>query len=307
MAVGLGKHQIEPWLKQIRKLFPVPSISVACINSPKSTTLSGDRDQIHAMSSLLKEQNIFARILRVEVAYHSQHITSIAAEYNLKLSGILCQDPAADSPMMVSSVTGKPISSDQLCSPGYWVRNLVSPVLFSTALATLCNTLDLSAIVEIGPHSALQGPVKETLEEVSRGQKIDYHSCILRGFPASRSMFDTLGSIFCRGVHMDLREINQQMKTSTALMPLQDLPGYRFDHSKTFWKEGRLSKESRFRRWHRLDLLGKPVVDYNPLEPRWRNFLKVSEMPWTKSHEVCASSVPLTHSQALTDNRSLDR
>jgi hypothetical protein len=67
---------------------------------------------------------------------------------------------------------------------------------------------------------------------------------------------------------------------------ITDLPEYPFDHSCTYWPRGRLGKEFRFRRNIRHDLLEKPGLDWNPLEPRWRHFLKLSELPWAEDHKI---------------------
>lgn len=45
-------------------------------------------------------------------------------------------------------------------------------------------------------------------------------------------------------------------------------------------------KTHRFRNIPRLDLVGKPVEDFNPLEPRWKNILRVYELPWMTDHKV---------------------
>ncbi|PVH91333.1 hypothetical protein DM02DRAFT_498720, partial [Periconia macrospinosa] len=67
---------------------------------------------------------------------------------------------------------------------------------------------------------------------------------------------------------------------------IESLPEYPFDHSCTYIPAGRLSRSFRFREHKKLNLLGKPVVDWNPLQPRWRNFLKISELPWVKDHKI---------------------
>ena len=67
---------------------------------------------------------------------------------------------------------------------------------------------------------------------------------------------------------------------------MTDLPEYPFDHSVSHWLESRIS--SRFRTHHqgKIDLLGKPVADWNPLEAKWRNNIRVSEMPWIEDHTI---------------------
>jgi zearalenone synthase, highly reducing iterative type I polyketide synthase len=69
-------------------------------------------------------------------------------------------------------------------------------------------------------------------------------------------------------------------------MILPDIPSYPFDHSKGYWFESRLGNHFRTFPQNKLDLLGKPVADWNPLEAKWRNVIRVSEMPWVEDHVV---------------------
>lgn len=64
-AVGLGREEVTEYLTD--------GVTIACENSPDSTTLSGDADQIDLVVSKIKEScpDTLARRLRVDMAYHS--------------------------------------------------------------------------------------------------------------------------------------------------------------------------------------------------------------------------------------------
>ena len=64
-SLGLGKQDV---LRYLRK-----GINIACENSPKNVTLSGDPEILsHLVEQLKMEQpEIFVRPLNVKVAYHS--------------------------------------------------------------------------------------------------------------------------------------------------------------------------------------------------------------------------------------------
>ena len=57
-------------------------------------------------------------------------------------------------------------------------------------------------------------------------------------------------------------------------------------HTHKFWHESDAMKTHRFRNIPRLDLVGKPVEDFNPLEPRWKNILRINELPWMSQHQI---------------------
>lgn len=67
MAVGLGEKEVAPFLEDFGL-----QVRVACVNSPSSTTLSGDTVALKAVKGRLEENNIFVRFLHTGgKAYHS--------------------------------------------------------------------------------------------------------------------------------------------------------------------------------------------------------------------------------------------
>ena len=64
-AIGLGRADILPHLRK--------GVDIACENSPDNITLSGDKEQLDTIIQSLKINfpDIFVRLLRVDVAYHS--------------------------------------------------------------------------------------------------------------------------------------------------------------------------------------------------------------------------------------------
>jgi acyl transferase domain-containing protein len=65
-AVGLGRDAVQPYI--------IDGVVIACENSPVSVTLSGDNDKINLVVDQIKHDfpDVFARRLRVEMAYHSR-------------------------------------------------------------------------------------------------------------------------------------------------------------------------------------------------------------------------------------------
>lgn len=166
MAVGTSSKQAEIYISQVKK----GEVVVACVNSPSSVTLSGDTTGIDELLDLLKAEGVFARKLQVDTVYHSPHMQTVAQDY---LEAIADIKPKANSGScrMHSSVTEGLIESSELGAIN-WVWNLTSPVQFAAAIHDMMrpligggrsvqNTVDI--LVEIGPHSALQGPATQSL------------------------------------------------------------------------------------------------------------------------------------------------
>ena len=64
-----------------------------------------------------------------------------------------------------SSATCDLITNGVDLGPAYWVKNLVSPVKFSTAVSNILGSIVAPKVfIEIGPHSALAGPIRQTIQ-----------------------------------------------------------------------------------------------------------------------------------------------
>jgi acyl transferase domain-containing protein/NADPH:quinone reductase-like Zn-dependent oxidoreductase/aryl carrier-like protein len=314
LSVGLPMEEVLPYIKEVL-LTETGSLSltVACINSPKNVTVAGDKNAIRALKSRLDAQGAFARELRVRVAYHSPQMQAVADAYMESL-GVLsgCHTPQ-QTVTMISSVSGNPIDADALCKPGYWVQNMVSPVLFSSAVSEMCSLVHtysdrdvdqdsgtafrVDHLIEIGPHSALKGPLREILRSMGREQEILYDSVLVRGEPATTTFLNVAGALWCTGHPVDIRAVNEcdVLKdsgcVSTVPKMLVNLPSYPFDHTERFWWESRLSRAYRFRDQVPHDLLGSRCSDWSPLDARWRFLIRERELPWIADHIVNGKTV----------------
>ena len=148
-------------------------------------------------------------------------------------------------------------------------------------------TATLYDLLELGPHSALAGPVRDILKTVPRGGEVVYSSTLTRNVSAMETTMSAAGRLYCLGYPLNVADVNRMSATKIYnRKPLTDLPEYPFDHSQAYWHESRMSKDLRLRKHARLDLLGTRSLDWNPLEPRWRKYIRVSETPWVEDHVV---------------------
>ena len=296
MVVGLSGSDIEPFFEGTRSVGG--TVAVACHNSPQSVTISGCRRRIDAVQKALQTKNVFSRILKVDVAYHTAYMNEVIPQYKELIHSIQEPEPRLDKVEMYSSVTGKKISSESLRQVDYWVDNMTSPVLFAqtvqSALAMdkangISNTVN--HLIEIGPYAVLQTPVKQSWKCVRQNDSLGYCSILVRGRPASETVLEALGQLFCFGYSLDLAKIHQSSTNPVDGNLLIDLPPYPWNHAKKYWLESRISKSYRFRQAPHNDLLGTPVSDWNPLEMRWRNLVRISENPWMEDHKVFSSHI----------------
>lgn len=292
LAAGISAEKAQEYILKASSKSS-GKVVVACINSPMSVTLSGDKSAIQSIQSDLEGDGVFNRILQVDVAYHSHHMELIREEYLRTMEG-LRPLKSESGVRMISSVTGKEVHGESVTAD-YWARNMVSAVQFSKALEG-CLTLlpehtkssypTADLILEIGPHSALAGPIKQTLKASRQDfSKVSYHSVLLRNEDSVKSAMDTVGGLFVRGVDVSFDAVNDPCHTSEKTA-LTNLPSYNWQHESSHWTEGRVSSQYRLRQFPRHDLLGVLSHDSLSTEPTWRNYIRVSELPWMEGHVV---------------------
>lgn len=298
LATGISAQDAQKYLDEL----PPRSVVVACVNSPASTTLSGDVDKIDQLEKTLQKDGIFARKLRVDTAYHSPHMEALVDVVSNAIECIKPEDRFGGSIPMLSSVTKQRVCSAEL-GGSYWVQNMISAVEFTSAVSQLASLgesikgrrrpvpIKWTALVEIGPHAVLKGPVTQILQSVSPGMvSLPYHSLVARNQNALRTSFEVVGSLWSTGHGVDLAEVNHCVDPQPSKM-VADLPSYTWNHQTSFWHEPLESAQLRQRKFPRHDILGAPLDYQNALEPRWRNFLRLSENPWMADHVVAGSIV----------------
>ena len=286
LAVGASQHETQDLIDAT----PDAGVRVACVNSPSSTTVSGDIKGISLIQELADKKSIWNRRLQVDVAYHSHHMDLVSGKYE-ELLGEIHPTPCA-SVDFFSSLKGCKVDPTSLTT-SYWVENLKSPVLFSPAATELCETTrpdnkrGVDILVEVGPHSALQGPVRQILQALEgKYDTVRSLPSLKRNEHGPTSLLNLVSLLWMSGCELQIGHINFPASSSALPVVLTDLPPYQWNHSKRYWHDGRINLERRSYSVPRHDLLGSRVMDCNSLEPQWTNMLVADDVPWLRDHKV---------------------
>ncbi|KAJ5953151.1 Acyl transferase/acyl hydrolase/lysophospholipase [Penicillium verhagenii] len=271
-AIGLGSEDVQEYLQ--------PGVVVACENSPKSITLSGDYEAVEAVVAKIKEAHpdVLARQLKVDKAYHSHHMADVGEDYHVLIEHrVSAKNPTK---LFFSSVETKVLTQGSSLGPRYWQKNLESPVLFKTAVSSIIQheVAKNMVFLEIGPHSALSGPLRQIQAQLSHSSP--YVSAFLRHQNDLESFLTAIGKLYVLNATIDMSKLIASGST------LPDLPRYPWDHSKIFWYESRLSKDSRNREHKHHDLLGIRVVESLDSDVLFRNIFHLKNAPWIRDHKV---------------------
>lgn len=311
ISIGLSPANANSQILELEReqpqRFKSMDITISCVNSPSNVTVSGPMDKLSLLSLHLQKKKIFVRQLRVNLAYHSPQMQVIASEYIEYLQNLEYRETPSSNSLMISSVTCKAVKADIVCNGKYWVQNMVSPVQFSEAMTLCCRRLRRENIVkkldrshreevitdawvELGPHSALRGPIRDILKSLDRTNEVTYDSALVRDFPASDTFLSSIGRLYCQNALVNLEKLDISNSTSASpLAVLSDLPHYPFNHSNIYWEESQKNRRLLFREHASHDLLGAQVIDWNPMEAKWSFIIKVENLPWVADHKINGS------------------
>jgi acyl transferase domain-containing protein len=177
-----------------------------------------------------------------------------------------------------SSVKAKVLHEADAFGPQYWQDNLESPVLFHSAVTRLLAESHQSFIhLEVGPHSALAGPLRQIYRET--GSTIQYASVLARGKNDTESFLESVGQLYCGGVKI-------YFPASKGTKVLTNLPTYPWHYEGSYWAETRVMSNWRFRKHLPHDLLGLRTLESSDADPTWRNNLRIIDVPWLRDHCV---------------------
>jgi acyl transferase domain-containing protein len=295
LAAGLAPDEARDICKQPKF---AGKIALAACNSPSSVTLSGDVEAIKEVELLLKGQEKFARLVKVDTAYHSHHMLPCAEPYVQALEACNVRPrPPSGTRWFSSVLDGQEIGAAHcdLFKAQYWKDNMVNTVLFSQALGAAVEGMEaLDLAVEVGPHPALKGPALQTISEAREtANELPYFGLLSRGSSGVGAFSSAVGALWAHvgARSLDLGSYTRLFQGTESTSYLEGLPSYPFDRSQSYWCEARSSKARTHRKEPPNQLLGVPTTDVAEGEWRWTNYLRRSEIEWLDGHRIQSQTV----------------
>ncbi|RYC55767.1 hypothetical protein CHU98_g10440 [Xylaria longipes] len=308
LALGVGFEEATELIEKQAQGYA----TVAAINSPGSVTISGDESAIENVHKAADEKGLFARRLKVQLAYHSRYMDEVAAFYLGAIKPFCNEDILSlkkrdvSRSVFVSSVTGR-VADPVTINESYWVKNLVQPVRFFDAMQTVFSLQQegkanagkglQNVVIEVGPHSALKGPIKQTLEhQRSDRQKtpsFTYLPSLVRGADGCETLLSLGGTLFAMGVPVELGSVNQTDMQNAHVVT--GLPAYAWDKSMSYEIRPRATHEKLYPGDPYHMLLGRRLESNGGKERAYRQVFTLDEMPWIRDHNVAGVVIfPMT-------------
>ncbi|MBB5122497.1 acyl transferase domain-containing protein/acyl carrier protein, partial [Streptomyces eurocidicus] len=172
------------------------SASLAAVNGPDSTVVSGDEETVARIAALWEERGRRTKRLRVSHAFHSPRMDAMLADFRAVAESLTFHAPRIP---VVSTVTGELATAEQMRSPEYWVRQVREAVRFHTAVRTL-EAEGVTAFVEIGPRGVLTPMVQDSLTTLEEPTAVP----LLRtGRPETQALAEAVAAAFAHGARVD--------------------------------------------------------------------------------------------------------
>ncbi|GAB2784673.1 type I polyketide synthase [Amycolatopsis magusensis] len=193
----------------------IAGVSIAALNGPSATVISGDRDAVLDVAATWKAQGRRSTRLRVSHAFHSPHMDGMLGEFRRVAESLTYHEPEI---AVVSNLTGD-LATDELREPEYWVQHVRQAVRFADGMRRL-HELGVRTFVELGPQHTLTAMGGDCVPDG------DLFATLRSDRPEDRAFLTALGRIHLRGTDVDWPRLFTGRRV--------DLPTYAFQRRR-YW------------------------------------------------------------------------
>ncbi|MDT0471445.1 thioester reductase domain-containing protein [Streptomyces sp. DSM 41014] len=136
-------------------------VGVAAVNGPSSVVVSGAAGAVEEVVGVFRRRGRRTSRLRVSHAFHSPLMDGMLEEFRTAVKRVSFGEPVIP---VVSTVTGRRATGDDLRSADYWTAQVRQAVRFADAVTTL-ESEGVTTFVETGPDAALTSLVEDALDD----------------------------------------------------------------------------------------------------------------------------------------------
>ncbi|CAM2068737.1 SDR family NAD(P)-dependent oxidoreductase [Sulfidibacter corallicola] len=282
-------------------------LSVAVINGPNRSVLSGERAALARVERELAEAGVQVTRLQTSHAFHSPAMEPALDAFRDSLRRIDFRTPTLDA---VINLDGAP-ADDRWGTPEYWVRHLRRPVRFADGLRSV-HAKGCRALLEIGPHRTLLGLAAGNLP----GDDLIMASSLQRGVDDWTAALDGAARLVAGRLEGDEGELDLENVARTVDPQMSPkrvaLPTYPFARTRC-WLEP--PPRGRTQTTRTRGLLGEPVRLPGLKQRVFESDLSLQDLPLMGDHRIfdvpvvsaaCHVATALAADRAISPGSSRD-
>ncbi|MFJ8649769.1 SDR family NAD(P)-dependent oxidoreductase [Streptomyces sp. NPDC093546] len=202
-------------------------VSVAAVNGPAATVLSGDREALAAVVERFEAGGGKAVWLRVSHAFHSPLMEPALERLRAVAAGVTCRQARFT---VVSDHTGRPVERDELADPEYWVRHARHTVRFRDGVHALAG-VGCTRFLEVGPAAVLTAMAADCLTD-AEGARRELVAAAPPGQPEPVSLLAAVSRMHVCGAEVDWAAVFAGRGARRV-----ELPTYPFQRD-AYWLDG---------------------------------------------------------------------
>ena len=203
----------------------VEGVSLAAINSPQNCVFSGNKLAVENFATLLEEQGIEAKIIRIAVASHSALMDPILDEF-----GKVAEEVTYHKPQIpyVANYTGALAGPDEV-NAAYWVNHLRNTVRFAEGIEKLEERFENCVFVEVGPGNILSNLIKHYQFDVKKVRSVNLMRHPKEQFDDNFYLLDKIGELWLYGYPIKWEALTGEQEAQRI-----SLPTYSFEPTR-YW------------------------------------------------------------------------
>lgn len=182
-------------------------VSIASLNSPRSSVLSGSLAAIETLEKKLAAEGIATRRLPTSHAFHSAMMKPMVTKFEAAIARVSLREPNIP---FVSSVSGTWIMPDEAINPQYWASQCEEPVRYRDALECLIDE-GYDLLLELGAGKTL---TTLTIQQ-SKSDRVVAVASLPQDVPIERA----LAAIWNAGVMPDWAAVFEDEKRLRISLP----------------------------------------------------------------------------------------
>ncbi|QYN17783.1 type I polyketide synthase [Amycolatopsis sp. DSM 110486] len=199
LPAGGGMLAVAAPEAQVRALLGDGPVVIAAVNGPAAVVLAGPLPALAEIRVRVEAAGYRARELAVSHAFHSPLMAPMLGEFEAVLGELTYRPPRIP---VVSAVTGAVADADELCSPGYWVRQVERTVRFADGVSAL-GRAGVRAVLELGPSGALAAAAGEVLDRDLPAAALTCVGAARRDRPEVESLLGAVLGLHVHGCAVD--------------------------------------------------------------------------------------------------------